>query len=144
MRLQPQIEPRLHGIARRAGQPLVRDDADTRMQNIVGGDELGDRIAGPAQRAVGGQHELIVRRVRKLFGARIDLAGQRLERRGLQGLRIGARLGGLWREHESVETANHMALYDHFARLPNFSIQHRVFPQAPHQYTGPAINETLS
>ena len=36
------------------------------------------------------------------------------------------------------------AFYDHFASFANFRIQHRVFPQAAHQYTGPAINETLS
>src|SRR5947209_18095959 len=36
-----------------------------------------------------------------------------------------------------------MALYDHFAGLADFRIQHGVFPQAAHQYTGPAINETL-
>jgi len=36
-----------------------------------------------------------------------------------------------------------MALYDHFAGLADFRIQHRVFPQAAHQYTGPAVNETL-
>ena len=36
-----------------------------------------------------------------------------------------------------------MAFYDHFAGLADFRIQHRVFPQAAHQYTGTAINETL-
>jgi NAD(P)H-nitrite reductase large subunit len=127
-----------------AGQALVGDDADARVQRIVGGDQLGHCIAGPAQRSVGGQHELIVRRLRKLFGARVDLAGQRLLRRRLQRLGIRARLGRIRREHESVETADGMALHDHFAGLANLSVQHCVFPQAPHQYTGPAINETLS
>ena len=36
-----------------------------------------------------------------------------------------------------------MALDDHLTRLADFRIQHRVFPQAAHQYTGPAVNETL-
>jgi hypothetical protein len=36
-----------------------------------------------------------------------------------------------------------MALYDHFASLADFCIQHRIFPQAAHQYTGTTVNETL-
>ncbi len=131
-------------LAARLQDDAVGDDADAGMQHIVGRDKFCDSIAGPAKRSVGGQHELIVARIRKLFGARIDLARQRLQCGGLQGLRIRSRLGRFRREHESVETADGMALYDHFAGLSNLSVQHRVFPQAPHQYTGPAINETLS
>ena len=144
MGLEPEVEPRLHRLARGSGQPVVGDDARPRTQHLVGGDELGHRVAGPAQRAVGGEHELIVRRIRQLFRARLDLAGKRLLRRRLQrpGLRAGLRRIG--REHESVEAADGMALHDHFARLANFRVQHGVFPQAAHQYTGPAINETLS
>ena len=101
------------------------------------------RVAGPADGAVGGQHELIVGRRRQFLGARVDLAGQRFLRGGLQRLGVGAGFGRVGRERKSVETADHMALYDHFAGLADFSIQHAVFPQAAHQYTGPAINETL-
>jgi len=36
-----------------------------------------------------------------------------------------------------------MPLDDHFAGLADFRVQHGVFPQAAHQYTGTAINETL-
>ena len=60
MRLQPQIEPRLHGLARRAGETIVGNDADARMQRVVGRDELCHRVAGPADGAVGCQHELLV------------------------------------------------------------------------------------
>ena len=48
------------------------------------GDQLADRRAGPAHRAVGRQHELAVGRLRELGGARVDLAGQRRARRALQ------------------------------------------------------------
>ena len=78
MRLQPQIEPGLHRLARRAAQPLVGDDAQPRMQRVVGRDQFGHRVAGPADGAVGGQHELIVGRRRQFLGARVDFAGQRL------------------------------------------------------------------
>ncbi len=61
----------------------------------------------------------------------------------LQRLGVGAGLGRIGRKGESVEPADDMAFYDHFASLAYFCIQHRVFPQAAHQYTGTAINETL-
>jgi hypothetical protein len=53
---------------------------------------LATGIAGPADGAVGGQHELLVGRCGELFGARVDLAGQRLLRGGLQRLGVGAGL----------------------------------------------------
>ena len=143
VRLQPQIEPRLHRFARRAGQPFVGNDAHARMQRVVGRHQLGHRVAGPADGAVRGQHELIVGRGGEFFGARVDLAGQRLLRGRLQRLGVRAGFRRIGREGESVEPADHMALYDHFAGLADFRIQHRVFPQAAHQYTGTAVNETL-
>ena len=113
------------------------------MQRVFGRDQPRHGIASPADGAVRGEHELIVRRVGQLFSARLDLAGQRFLRCRLQGLGLGAGFRRIGRERESIETANHVALYNHFAGLANFRIQHRVFPQAAHQYTGPAINETL-
>ena len=143
MRLQPEIEPGLHRFARRAGQAFVGNDADARMQRVVGRNQFRHRVAGPADGAVRGQHELFVGRGRQFLGARVDFAGQRLLRGRLQCLGIGAGLGRVGRKGESVEAADHMAFYDHFAGLADFRIQHRVFPQAAHQYTGTAINETL-
>ncbi len=143
MRLQPQIEPRLHGLARRAGEAIVGNDADARMQRVVGRDELCHRIAGPADGAVGGQHELVVGRRGEFFGARVDLAGQHLLRRRLQRLGIRAGFRRIGRKGKSVEPADRMAFNDHFAGLADFRIQNTVLPQAAHQYTGTAVNETL-
>jgi len=36
-----------------------------------------------------------------------------------------------------------MALDDHVSSLADLCFQRRIFPQAPHQYTGAAINETF-
>ena len=85
MRLEPEIEPRLHRLARRAGELLVGDDAHARLAARPRR-RSACRPAAPIQRmrAVGGQHELRVGRLRELGGARVDLAGQRLLRRGLQ------------------------------------------------------------
>ncbi|MBA7474467.1 hypothetical protein ES707_09821 [subsurface metagenome] len=63
--------------------------------------------------------------------------------RRLQGLGVGAGLGGIWRKGKAVEPADGVALDDHFAGLADLSIQTRILPQAAHQYTGTAINETL-
>ena len=90
MRFEPRIEPRLDGLARRAGQMLVGDEAHARMHALLAGIQLADRGAGPADGAVARQHELGVRRLGKPRGARGDLAGQRLLRGVLQGLRLRA------------------------------------------------------
>ena len=143
MRLQPQVEPRLHRIAWRAAQPFIRNDPDPRVQRVVRRHDSRHRIAGPANRTIGGQHELIIGRGRQLLGAGVDFAGQGLLRGCLQGLGVGAGLGRVGRKGESIEPADYMAFHDHFAGLADFRIQHGVFPQAAHQYTGTTINETL-
>ena len=143
MRLQPQLEPRLHGFARRPAQTLVGNDAQPRMQRIICGHQSRHRVAGPADGAVRGQHELFVGRGGQFLGARVDFAGQRLQRGRLQRLGVGAGLGRVGCKGESIEAADHMAFHNHFAGLADFRIQHRVFPQAAHQYTGTAIDETL-
>lgn len=114
------------------------------MQRVLCGRQSRHRVAGPADDAFRGQHELIVRRVAELFGARVDLAGEHRLRCSLQGFRIGAGFRRIRCKGEAIETADDMAFDDDFAGLADFSIQARVLPQAAHQYTGPAINETLS
>ena len=143
MGFQPEFQPSLHRLARRAGQPVISNDAQPRLHRVVGRHQLGHGVAGPADGAIRGQHKLFVRRSSELAGARFDLAGQRLERCSLQRLGFGARLGGIRNECKTVEPADGVALDDHFAGLSNFRIQHRIFPQAAHQYTGTTINETL-
>ncbi len=144
MRLEPELEPGLHLLTRRTGEALVGDDADARMQRLLRGSQARHGVAGPADGAVGGQHELLVRRIAQFFGARVDLAGEHRLRCSLQGFRIGACFRRIRCKGEAIEAADDMAFDDDFAGLADFSIQARVLPQAAHQYTGPAINETLS
>ncbi len=113
------------------------------MQRVVGRHQFCHRVAGPADGAVGGQHELIVGGGGKFLGAGVDLAGQRLVRGRLQGLGVGAGFRSVRRKGEAVEAADHMAFHGHFPGLADFRTQNGVLPQAAHQYTGPAINETL-
>ena len=143
MGLEPEIEPRLHQFARRPGQLLVGDDAHARTQHVVAGDQLADHVAGPAQRAVVCQHDLIVRGLRQFGGARFDLAGERLLRGAVERLGFGAGGRGIGREHESVEPADHMALDGHFASFSDFGFQHRVLSQPPHQHAGAAVHEAF-
>ena len=91
MRLEPEVEPRLHRIARRAGEMLVGDDAHARLERLLAGNELADRLSEPPESAIGREHELPVRRVRKARGARIDLSRQRLLRGAGKCLRLRAR-----------------------------------------------------
>src|SRR4029079_17267419 len=58
--LEPEVEAVLHQFARGTGKMLVGDDTYARTQGIVAGSELADKIAGPAQGAVGSKYNLIV------------------------------------------------------------------------------------
>jgi hypothetical protein len=104
---------------------------------------MRNRGAGPADGAVGGQHELIVGRGAQLRGARVDLARQHLLGGGLQCFRIRAGFRRIGCKGKSIEPADRVAFHNHFAGLANFRIQNTVLPQAAHQYTGTAVNETL-
>ena len=143
MRFEPEIEPRLHRLARRAGEMLVGDDAHARAQHLFAGDELADRGAGPAQRAVGGEHELVVRRLRQPRGARVDLAGERLLRGVLQRLGFGSARRGVGREHEAVEPADGVAFDHDLAGFADLRLELRVLAQPPHQHAGAAVDEAL-
>ena len=105
--------------------------------------ELADRRADPAHGAVGVEHELALRRLLQLGGARIDLAGQRGARGSLQRLRFGARRRRVGDKREAVETADLVPLNDNFAGLFDFSFQCRVLAQPPHQHAGAPVDEPL-
>ena len=126
--------------------PVSRSSAmmrTPRMQRVLGRDNFRHRVTSPADGAVGGQHELIVGRSAQLFGPRVDLARQHLLGGGLQRLGIGACFRRIGRKGKAVEPADGVALDDDFAGLADFSSQTRILPQAAHQYTGTAVNETL-
>ena len=115
VRLDPEVEPRLHGVARRAGEMLVRENAHARAQHVVARRELADRLAEPADAAVGREHELLVAGMGELCGARVDLAGERLLRGGAQRLAFRTRGRGIGCELEAREPPDRVALDDHFA-----------------------------
>ena len=143
MRLEPEIEARLHCIARRAGEMLVGDDAHARLERLLAGNELADRLAEPAHGAVGREHELPVRRLRKPGRARVDLAGERLLRGAGERLRFRACGRGVGREHESVEPTDGMALDHDLAALADVGLEHRVLAQPAHQHAGATVDEAL-
>ena len=144
MGLEPEVEPGLHQFARRTGQMFVGENAHARPQGVVAGGQLADQFAGPAQRAVIGQHDLLVRRLRQFGGARLDLAGQHFLRGGVERLGFGAGRGrGVGRKHEAVEPANHMAFDRYFTGFSDFSFKHRVLSQPPHQHAGAAVHEAF-
>ena len=76
MGLHPKIEPGLHGLAGSPGQALIGDDSQLGVQNVFAGDKFAHGLTGPADRAVGSEHELFVGRPGKARCARIDFAGE--------------------------------------------------------------------
>ena len=100
----------------------------------------------PIQRigAVGGEHELLVGRLREPRGARVDLAGERLLRRRPPAPWLPSRppsASGANRKPSSRPID--MALDHDFAGLADFGFEHRVLAQPPHQHAGAAIDEAL-
>jgi hypothetical protein len=141
---EPEIEPALRHVERGAVQLLVGEDAHARLQDMVAGGDLADRLAQPADDAVIGEHEGLVDSLGDARGALLDLARQRFLRGGVE--RPGGLAVGLWvgREAEPVELSNVLALDHHIACIRNFRFEHRVLSQAPHQHAGPAIDKSLS
>ena len=73
-----QIDPRLDPFPRAAGQRIVGEQDQPRLQRGLALGDAGDDAATPAERAVGGEHEVAVGRRRHLLGALGDFAGERL------------------------------------------------------------------
>ena len=126
MGLEPQIEPRLHRVARRAGKMFVGDDAHARLERLFAGNELADGLSEPPDGPVGREHELPVRRLRQARCTRVDFPRQRLLRRAGERFRFGAGGRGSGREHESVETADRVPLDHDFPALGDVGLEHRV------------------
>src|SRR5205085_11520236 len=99
----PQIEPRLHGIARRARQMVIGENAHARAQHVIARTELADRLTEPADAAVGGEHELLVAGITELCGGPIDLARARLLRGGTPRFPLRTRRRGIGRKLEASE-----------------------------------------
>ncbi len=91
MRLEPEVEPRLHGVARGAGELLIRNDPHARLEHLLGRHDLAHRLALPADHSVGRQHELVVGRLPEPARARVDLDRQHLL--GGAGQRLGVSAG---------------------------------------------------
>ena len=144
MRLQPQIEPRLHRLARRAGQPIVGNDA----QCADAARRRRRRALPPHRRSSGWCRRMSARTDRR--------ARRRVFRRARRSRRPAPAAlppATPWRREPASAASGakvnpssrpiDVALDDHFAGLADFRIQNRVLPQAAHQYTGTAVNETL-
>jgi hypothetical protein len=91
VRLEPEIEPRLHGIARRAGELLVGDDAHARLEHSSPAMSLP--TGSPSQRMTPSEASTNCSSAPATALRRgVDLAGERLLRGGVQ--RLGLRAGG--------------------------------------------------
>ncbi|MBV6487195.1 MAG: hypothetical protein GHHEDOFH_01138 [Pseudorhodoplanes sp.] len=132
MSADPQVEARLRGVARRAGELLVGENAHARPQDILARHDDADHIAGPADMVVESERELLVGRLRQTGRARLDFPGERLLGDGMQGLGLRAAGRRIGHETESLETADDVPLDRDFTGFRNFTVQCRVLSQTPH------------
>ena len=91
------------------------------------GESFADRLADPADGAVGREHELRVRRLRQPRRALLDFARQRFLRGAREHLGFGAASGSIGRKAKAFEPANRMAFDNNVACLADFCFEHRVF-----------------
>src|SRR6185369_10688394 len=136
VRLEPEVKPRLHRIARCAGEMFVGNDAHAWLERFLAGHELSYRLSEPPDGAVGREYELPVRCLCEPGRAYVDLSRQRLLRRAGERLCFGAGGRRIGRESESVEPADGMPLDHDFAALADVRLEHRVLTQPTHQYAG--------
>src|SRR5204863_6873467 len=122
---------------------LIGENAHPRAQYIVAGRELADRFAEPSDAGITGEHELLVAGMAELGGPRVDLARERLLRGSAKRLAFRTGGSGIGGKLEAREPPDRVALDDHFAGFGNFSFEHRVLAQPPHQHAGATVNETL-
>ena len=80
MHFDPEIEPRLDRVPRRAGQLLARDETYLRRQRLGACNQAAHNIALPAQHIVRRQHELFVAR----FDPRQPIVEQRFKAPGAE------------------------------------------------------------
>ena len=143
MRLDPEVEARLHRIARSTGKLLVGRDPHARAQHILAGDDPADRVTRPADAAIGREHELFVGRLREPRGAGVDFARERATRGSMQRLCLRSGSRGISGKAKAFKPPDDMALHHDLAGFLDLGFEHRVFSQSPHQHAGTAIDEPL-
>ena len=79
----------------------------------------------------------------ELGGPRVDLARERLLRGSAKRLAFRTGGSGIGGKLEAREPPDRVALDDHFAGFGNFSFEHRVLAQPPHQHAGAAVDKAL-
>ena len=108
---------------------FVSQDAHARRQHLVAADELGDRIAVPADGAVVRQDKGIVARRVQLFRACVDFAAECLGGGRAQcpsGLAVAGRR--IRRETEAVQPPDMLAFDGHVSGPGDLGLKHCVFP----------------
>ncbi len=140
--LEPGFQPGLYLLASRAGEMLVGNDADLRLEDLLRRFQLADGIAAPADSAVIRQHEQRIGSRGETLRPLLDFACERLLRSMAQRLGLGTVRTRIRHEGKSVELSHVLAFDDDIAGGRNLRIQHRVLSQAPHQNARPTIDET--
>src|SRR5690606_2018968 len=75
-------------VAGWAGQLLVSEQHQTRLQHIIRGNKRTNGRAKPTQDAIRCKGEIAIRSGCKPFGAQLEFCGQRLQRGSLDGARV--------------------------------------------------------
>jgi hypothetical protein len=122
---------------------LVREDAHLRVEQLVAGLQLGDRIAHPADGAVVRQHEHGIGGFREPVRPRVDFPGQRLAGGVAQGFGLRGVGLGIGHKMEAVQVTDVLTLDGDVAGGRDFRFEHRFLSQAPHENARPPVDEPL-
>jgi len=137
------LDPGCDMVAGDAGELLVRQQNDARMQHVVAGSQPGHRVAEPADDTVRPNREVAVAAGVQSSRPCLEFEGESFLRRRLNSLRIGALHAHQGRKAEPCELSRVMPLNEDIAIHTDFSFQHRILSQALHEHRCPAINKAF-
>ncbi len=107
---EPEIDPLLDLVERRAGQLLVGQNPRRGAEHAGAGGDFRDRLAKPADGAVIGEGESVVDGVEDARGPGLIFAGQSLERRRIERFRRLSGCAGIGREAKTLKASDMLPL----------------------------------
>jgi hypothetical protein len=137
------VDARGDEIAGGPGQLFVGQQDRARLENVIAACELGNGITQPAHRTVGSDGEIGIARCVQTRCPRFEFQRQRLLRGSQDGLCVRPVRRGIRHEPESGQLSYVVAFNKDITVHTDFSFEHRVLSQAPHEHRCPAVNKAF-
>ena len=126
-------------IARIAGELFVGQQDDARAHDVVASGQATDRFAEPADDTAGIERQIVIARSVQPCGACFELQRKRPHGGGFHSLAIRSVYSRRRGEPETGQLPDMMSFHEDITIYTDFSFQHRILSQAPHEHSCPAV-----